>query len=277
MYHHKLKAMGCPCEILIQSKDIIVCNSIIRDTIVEINRIEYKYSRYIKGSFLSNLNLYSKAELDDETYYLIQIADNAYNLSNGLFDITSGILRKVWSFTPNASFPNKKQIQDLIPFIGWRKVFFNKNSIILPKGFEIDLGGIVKEYAVDKIVNDLNNKYKVPFLINLGGDLSVSDTRGEIWKIGIDDVSEKNIIIDLTKGSIATSGDTYRYIIQNNKKYSHILNPFTGYPIENPPKSVTVIAKNCIIAGLITTIAILQGKNAEVFLKKQKLKYYIQV
>lgn len=267
--------MGCPCEVLIQNNDQFLNNNIVDFILKEVSYLENKYSRYKKDSFIHNLNTFGYESLDEESYKIFNLATQIYNLSDGLFDITSGILGKIWKFNPDANIPTKKQINELLPYIGYKYVTYDKNSITLPKGFEIDLGGIVKEYAVDKIINSLNIMYNTPILLNLGGDLGVTNTTNNTWQIGIDGL-EKEVIIQLTKGFLATSGDTYRYISHKNKKYCHILNPLTGYPVVNPPKSVSVLSNTCTTAGLITTIAILHGKNAEKFLKSQNVKYFIQ-
>ncbi len=279
MIKHTFQAMGSPCEILIDSKDELLANLIITKAVQEVIRLENKYSYYKENSFITKLNNTKKECIDKEIYDLLEVSNQAYKLSNKLFDITSGVLKSIWNFnSKNFIFPNKEQITSSLKNIGWNKVIYNHNEVILPPNFSIDLGGIVKEYAVDKVLEVLNQKYRTPILINLGGDLGVSNTKPKNpWQIGLENPNNKNcpINIALIQGRIATSGDTHKFFIKNNKKYCHIINPLTGYPVKNPPKSVTVIYDNCLLAGILTTISILYEQDAEKFLKAQNVKYHI--
>ncbi len=279
MIKHTFQAMGSPCEILIDSKDELLANLIITKAVQEVIRLENKYSYYKENSFITKLNNTKKECIDKEIYDLLEVSNQAYKLSNKLFDITSGVLKSIWNFnSKNFIFPNKEQITSSLKNIGWNKVIYNHNEVILPPNFSIDLGGIVKEYAVDKVLEVLNQKYRTPILINLGGDLGVSNTKPKNpWQIGLENPNNKNcpINIALIQGKIATSGDTHKFFIKNNKKYCHIINPLTGYPVKNPPKSVTVIYDNCLLAGILTTISILYEQDAEKFLKAQNVKYHI--
>jgi len=144
---------------------------------------------------------------------------------------------------------------------------------------QIDLGGIGKEYAVDRIAGLLRNQYKPGILINLGGDIAITGMRQDRqqWYIGIEDPDRNQKVSSLLKmrrGAIATSGDSKRYILHRGKRYGHILNPKTGWPVEDSPRSVTVGANTCTDAGIIATLAMLQGQNAEEFLQQQGLRFY---
>jgi thiamine biosynthesis lipoprotein len=279
MFKHHFNAMGCPCEIIIDNKDILLQNLIINDIKKEVTRLENKYSYYKQDSFINRLNLNKKAKLDKETYELLNLANQAYLLSNNLFDITSGSLKSIWNFNhKNFEVPTKSIVKKALQNIGFNKVIYNQTEVILPPYFTIDLGGLVKEYAVDSSITIVNEKYQIPILVNLGGDIRVSNTPPQNpWQIGIENTNTIHppININLLQGAIATSGNTHRFFIKNNKKYCHIINPKTGYPVKNPPQSVTVIYNNCTLAGILTTIAILYEQEAEDFLKAQKVKYHI--
>mgnify|MGYP003627192757 FL=1 len=148
---------------------------------------------------------------------------------------------------------------------------------------ELDFGGIGKEYAVDKILTiccqNLTNK-SAAILVNCGGDLACSRARlnGESWKVGIESISHHNKaqqIIALSSGALATSGDSKRFLLKGGIRYSHVLNPITGWPITDAPRSITVAAPTCINAGIIATLALLQGKQAETFLVSLKNPYWL--
>ena len=119
------------------------------------------------------------------------------------------------------------------------------------------------------------------FVINLGGDLFVSKPHrnGKAWQIAVDDPEASGIknagTVNINTGALATSGDARRHLLHQGKRYGHILNPRTGWPVENAPRSITVHAPNCMEAGMLATIAMLQGKGADDFLQAQGLPYWI--
>lgn len=268
------------CEIIIKTKDSIVAKSIANIAYFEAKRIEEKYSRYSQNNIIYQINSGKKTLLDNETKAMFEFAKTAYDLSQGMFDITSGILRKIWNFNQKSNPPTKKQIKEILPYIGFNKINLTTSSIELPKNMEIDFGGFGKEYAVDRVFSLINANYTVAFMVNFGGDLRVNQTPevGKYWLIDIAKTTRNKLsaFFKLEIGAIATSGDEYRYIYYNNKKFSHILNPKTGKPVAAAPSSVSVGANSCLDAGLLSTLAILQGSNAKKFLEQQQVKFFIQ-
>lgn len=282
-------AMASPCEVIIQTKNKTLAMAVADIVSAEVWRIEQKFSRYTQNSLctLINDNAGKSVTIDEETFLLLSFADQCYQLSDGLFDITSGVLRKLWSFDclnySDTVLPNKNQIDDLLANIGWPKVKFDQNQITLLKGMEIDFGGLGKEYAVDRsiiLVKALTDK---PVLINLGGDLAVTCPRhyDKAWKVAIENpdiASEKDddpdMIISLKAGALATSGDARKYFIKDGQRYGHILNPKDGRPILQAPRSLTVVAPHCIQAGMLATLGLLKGVNAESFLTCQEIKFW---
>jgi FAD:protein FMN transferase len=145
---------------------------------------------------------------------------------------------------------------------------------------EIDFGGIGKEYAVDSVLQLLTKYSDVPLLVNFGGDLAVSGTRknGAAWQVGIETPDHnKNAtnILEISAGALATSGDSRRFLLADSKRYSHILNPFTGYPVTDAPRSITVASATCIQAGMLATFGLLKGAEAELFLQEQEIPFWI--
>ncbi len=144
---------------------------------------------------------------------------------------------------------------------------------------EIDFGGIGKEYAVDRAYEMLSRHRSTAFLINFGGDLRANHrpARGA-WQIGIErpDIDgQTDRVLDLERGALATSGDSHRFLLKDGVRYGHILNPRTGWPIADAPRSVTVAASSCTEAGLLATLALLQGAQAQEFLQQQGVGYWI--
>ena len=141
-------------------------------------------------------------------------------------------------------------------------------------GMEIDFGGVGKEYAVSLIAEQFRHRIpNLSCLINLGGDIQITCPREDhqCWNVGIENSAQA---IALKEGALATSGDAKRYLLKNGKRYSHILNPKTGWPVPNGPASVTVHSPLCVQAGSLATLALLQGKHAEEFLKEQDVQYW---
>lgn len=276
-------AMASPCEVLIDTENETLARKLGEIAAQEAWRIEDKFSRYQHHSVCGQLNAHAgkPCAIDAETYQLLKFADTCYQISDGLFDITSGILRKAWYFDGSDNIPQQQQIKALLPFIGWHKTILTKNSFTMQQGMEIDFGGLGKEYAVDRSLQLINQQTDQPVLINFGGDLAVNKARiiknkSQAWQIGIDHPSFKKqqVVVAISQGAIATSGDANRFLLKQGKRYSHILNVKTGWPVENPPSAITVAAPQCIQAGFLATLALLQGTNAEKFLQAQAIKYW---
>jgi thiamine biosynthesis lipoprotein len=151
----------------------------------------------------------------------------------------------------------------------------------MPAGMQIDLGGIGKEYAVDRAAALLSQHTDRPFLVNFGGDLFASGQRSgrRPWGIGIDDPFRTGEAVlyrvELQAGGLATSGDARRFVLHRGRRLGHILNPRTGWPVEDAPEAITVIAQTCLEAGTIATLAYLQGSGARDFLEAQEVQFQL--
>lgn len=253
----RFQAMAGPCEVLIDTEDALLAETLFRLAEEEARRIEQKFSRYRDDNIVHRINHAGgkPVEVDPETAYLLDFAAACHGLSEGKFDITSGLLRVVWRFDGSDRLPDPQAVAALLPRIGWSKVRWNCPLFTLPSGMEIDFGGIGKEYAVDRTAQIVSKHLQTGILINYGGDLFAVGPRvdGTLWQIGVDDpdASGKKLVakIPLKQGGLATSGDARRYLLKDNIRYSHILDPHTGWPIQNTPRSVTVFAPTCLEAG----------------------------
>ena len=281
-YCGRFSAMASPCELLIDSTDSQLAESLTELAQQEAKRIENKYSRYQKDNVMDRINHSNgkPVDIDVETERLLTFADTCYQLSNGLFDITSGVLRKAWRFDGSDKVPSDAQVQSLLPFVGWQHVTFSDSQVTLPPGFELDLGGIGKEYAVDSVAKLCHqHSPKLSILVNFGGDIQVTRPRERhpYWQVGIEDPSHSErgqAIVNIASGGLATSGDARRFLLKEGHRYGHILNPITGYPVDRAPRSVTVAASQCIESGLLATLALLQGPQAEQFLAENAKTYW---
>lgn len=272
-------AMATPCEIRVQTDDPAFAEELGLAAQREALRIEHKFSRYRGDSVVGRINASGKDGLlvDAETSDLLDFARACHQESDGLFDVTSGVLRRAWRFDGSDRLPEPSRIAALMPLVGWEKLQWQRPHLRLQPGMEIDLGGIAKEYAVDRVLHLLSEISNEPVLVNFGGDLRVSGPRtGNMpWHVAIESVDrQKDVagLIQLRSGGLATSGDARRFLLHNGVRYSHILDPRTGWPVKAPPRSVTVAAETCVEAGLIATLAMLQGERAEAFLKEEKVR-----
>jgi len=190
------------------------------------------------------------------------------------------VLRRIWKFDGSDNVPSKQQVAEVLPFIGWNKVTWRRPELILPEGMEIDFGGLGKEYAVDSAVLKIMQVSDAPVLVNFGGDLRVSGPRtgNQRWRVAIESVDGESVStarLEIANGALTTSGDARRFLLKNGVRYSHILDPRTGWPVKDPPRSVTVAAPTCMEAGVISTLAMLQGKKAEKFLKREGVQSWV--
>lgn len=281
-YMVRFSAMASQCEVLIATSDISLAEETASIAFKEAKRIEHKFSRYRSDNIVHAIN-HSRGRpvaIDPETIQLLQFAHNLHEISDGLFDITSGVLRKLWKFDGSNHVPKQAQIKKVLPHIGWQKVIFTEQEIRLPKGMEIDFGGIGKEYAVDKTLALISELTPEPCLVNFGGDLSCNGDLhpDKSWLVGIESTDSgsprKSLKIDA--GALATSGDKHRVIIKDGQRYTHLLNPTTGWPIKNHPQSVTVAARTCVEAGSLSSLAMLQGENAGSYLADLGVNHWIE-
>lgn len=274
-------AMASPCEVLIRCKDASEVHELASLAFTETKRIERKYSRYRDDNIVYEINS-SQGEpiaIDEETQQLFQYANQLFDLSDGAFDITSGVLRRAWTFNGQQAIPDQKLIRTLLESVGWQKVILESETFAMLPGMEIDLGGIGKEYAVDKVADMLFKESGAPLMINFGGDIRAITTNDstEPWIVGVEDPGREDSAVgtvSLAHGAIATSGDSRRYCTYESKRLGHILDPRTGWPVADAPRSVTVIADFCLEAGFLATMAILYGADAETFLAGQEVTYH---
>ena len=267
--------MGSPCEIQIYAPSLSRGDHVIDRLVAEVMRLEGKYSRYQTTSFLSKINQCAEQggelEVDEETAGLLDYAVSCYQESDGLFDITSGKLRKVWDFA-SGRIPESSDIEAILDYVGWEKLCWQRPFLRFPvPGLEIDLGGAVKEYAADRLVVMAKESGLGHGLVNLGGDIALigPHPEGAPWEIGIRDPRVQGQLLEslrLTGGALATSGDYERYFIKDGLRYSHILNPKTGWPVSGLA-SVSVVAPLAVVAGSLSTIAMLKGEEGALWLQ----------
>jgi thiamine biosynthesis lipoprotein len=271
-------AMASPCLVLVDTLDDKVGADVGEIVKAEALRIEAKFSRY-RPSVVTNINenAGSRVEVDEETADLIDYSVQCCRLSEGRFDITSGALRRAWKFDGSGTVPTEAQVREALRYVGWKHVVWERPMLRLAAEMEIDFGEIGKEYAVDRALTLAGDHTAAPVLVNLGGDLRVSGPRrdGTPWRVAIEDVDRAGTpagLLELLHGALATSGDTHRHVLNQCVRYGHVLDPQTGWPVIDAPRSVTVHADTCSEAGLLAKLALLRGTGAEEFLILEKVR-----
>ncbi len=274
-------AMGSECTIYIYAASSVEATRVADLAIKEVFRIEKKYSRYLAQSELSRINNRAAAgesvKVDGESGALLDLACEYFIKSDGLFDITSGRLRRVWDFG-SGKLPPQELISAELEYVGFDKVIWESPQLSFSKaGIELDFGGIAKEYAADRAAAVCFEQGIKAGLVNLAGDITVIGPHpdGSGWKITVSDPKAPELAactVVLSSGAMATSGDYARCIEVEGRRYGHIINPRTGWPAHGF-SSVSVQAMRCIEAGLQSTIAILKEANGEQFLRENAANF----
>jgi FAD:protein FMN transferase len=265
---YAFRAMGSPCELHLYGASRAAIDAVSEAARALIERLEQKYSRYREDSVLSAINRSAGdpggVEVDAETALLLDYAATAHAQSGGLFDPTSGSLRRVWNLR-SGRVPEQAEIEAQLERVGWRRVRWEKPRFAMPvAGMELDFGGFVKEYAVDLVADLCRRRGVHNGMVDLGGDLHAIGPHpsGKPWRVGIRDPErpERAVAsVGLFRAALATSGDYERCMVVDGVRYTHILDPHTGWPITAGLRSASVIAERCLVAGTATTIAMLRG------------------
>ena len=267
--------MGSPCELQLFAMDDAIARRAIDAAVEDIERLEQRYSRYRDSSLLSAINRVAAAggsvDVDAETASLLDYAAACYRESDGLFDITSGLLRRAWRF-PRGALPDAAEVDTLRARIGWEKLRWSPPTLAFPlAGMELDLGGVVKEYAADRAATLCRERGIASGMVNLGGDIAIVGPRpdGDAWRIGLAHPrarGEVTRVVALREGGLASSGDYERCIVVDGVRYGHVLNPRTGWPVRHLA-AVSVIGSLCIVAGSASTIAMLKEEDGPAWLQ----------
>ena len=257
--------MGTTYTIKINSTKHIKNNYLeqsIEEKLKDLNSI---FSTYSDSTEISKINL-SKSKiinLSDDLAFVLKKALYYSQLSDGLYDPTVFPLVDLWGFGPTNinSKPNKNKVNELLENISYKYISLNEKELLLSNSnLYIDLNSIAKGYAVDSISNLLLNMGFSDFMVEIGGEVKcIGENNKNKWIIGIINPKDENNLIktNLKNMSIATSGNYNNYLIYEDVRYPHIINPKTGWPINNNIISASVITENCIDADAIATILML--------------------
>ena len=262
-------ALGTINRIRIESPD---ADSLIKGSFALIDEVESKMSRNIKSSEVSTINKMSgkaPVKVSKDTFFVIKKGLELSALSDGSFDITIGPVVSLWGIgTDHPRVPGTVELKKALSLVNYKDVVLNgkDHSVYLKKkGMSIDLGAIAKGWAADKVYRYLVSHKVEKGIINLGGNVFVIGRKSKKreWHVGVQDPEETRGnylgILSVSDEAVVTSGKYERFFVYNGKKYHHIFNTFTGYPIENGLISVTIIGKDSITADGYSTVVFSLG------------------
>jgi FAD:protein FMN transferase len=262
-------AFGTKCSIRFRLTDEYKSLSFAADALEWIGKFEAKFSRYQPSSLISKINAAAGGDwiaVDAEMEHLLKLADNLHQRTNGILDPTMLPLLRVWDWkTLHQKLPTTSEIKSALQLTGWKKLERRPGAVRLPlAGMGIDFGGFGKEYAVDYLAQMARNSGISDALIDLGRDLFALGGNGShpSWHIGIEDGQNPGICwnrLSVTNRAVSSSGDYARHFIHQGKRYGHILDPRTGWPVANRMLAATVIAPTCLEAGIYSTAVFVLG------------------
>jgi FAD:protein FMN transferase len=281
LFTNNFFAMGTRCETQLFAANPNAAARAVATVQADVDRLEALYSRYRDTSYLSRINRVAATggsiTVDDETAHLLDYAATCHAESQGLFDITSGVLRRAWNFK-GGGLPQRHVVEQLLQHVGWHKLRWRSPVLEFPEpGLELDFGGVVKEYAADRAATLCREQGIDHALINLGGDIRVVGPHpdGSPWRVAIRDPRRSDGVLqtlELFSGALASSGDYERCIEIDGTRYGHILNPLTGWPVRHMA-AVSVAADFCVVAGSAATIGMLLEENGAEWLRQLGLPH----
>lgn len=233
----------------------------------EIKRIEKLLSKYIDDSEVSRLNREGSLKASADTFYVVSKSKEFWQLSDGAFDITAAALVDLWGFTHKKyRLPGEDEIKEALKLVGSEKIVLDSQANVIEfsvPGMRIDLGAIAKGFALDCAVGKLKEAGIKSCLINAGGQVyGLGDNFGRPWKVALKSARGPGYkgSLELNGESVSTSGDYEQFFEQGSRRYSHIINPATGYPADSGVISVTVVAKEAIVADALSTAIFVAGR-----------------
>lgn len=243
----------------------------------EIKSVESQLSVTDESSEVSRINQGAGEEtvISEDAAQVIDFALYLNTLTEGAFDITLYPIIKEWGFTTGSyRIPDQEKINGLLKKTGSKNIDFYDNVIFLPEGYAIDLGALGKGFAADKAAAALKEKGVASALLSLGGNIQAIGSKpdGAPWNIGIQNPfgDDNAAVLKVTDKAVVTSGNYQRYFEENGKRYCHIINPETGYPVDNGLMSVTVIGESGLLCdGLSTSLFVMGEEKAVDFWREQ--------
>jgi thiamine biosynthesis lipoprotein len=203
----------------------------------------------------------SLRELDPDLSGVILLSDSLCRATSGFFDPTAGVLVRAWGFPESPEIPDRETLDSCLRITGWGLLELRRDSLIMRPGMRLDFGAVAKGYAVDRVYEYLVSRGASSCLVEVGGEVRCGG--GRLWRVAVRHPRNRGYyrVFVLESGALATSGDYECYIVRGGVRYSHIINPFTGYPGYGS-QSATVYAPTCAVADAFATAAVIGGMEA---------------
>lgn len=275
-----MKLMGSRFDITIVSESEEVAFINIQEAVAEINRIERMISSWDKNSETSLINKNAgikPVKVSKELFELIERSIKISEITDGAFDISYASMDKIWKYDGTMKYePSKIEIANSIAKVGYKNIVLDKSKFTvflkLPD-MKIGFGAIGKGYAADKAKQLMLSKNVYAGIINASGDLTTwgSQATGEKWVVGIANPLDKEKVfswLPISESSVATSGNYEKFVTFNGEKYSHIIDPRTGYPSKGI-NSVSIFSKKAELCDALATAVFIMGKEAGLSLVNQ--------
>jgi len=268
-YKLSFQAMNTICRVHFRTTNAGLARDIQNEVLQWVSWFEARYSRFIPDSLIGQINAAAGkhwVDVDPETDALFNLCQEMIFFTRGVFDPTALPLIRLWNWKANPPVvPDAAAVQAAQELVGWRKIQRRRGGIFLPKeGMCLDLGGIGKEYAVDRVLTLVLDRGIRSVLVDFGADVRVHGEPPEkgAWHIGLEDPKNPGHVwtgVAVTNHAVATSGDYLRHFLHGGRRYGHILDPRSGYPVYNGILSVSVIAPHCTVAGILSTSVFVLG------------------
>ena len=263
------RAMSTHCQIKVFSRQSGRVAQFMDMALESVAWFEAKYSRFLAGSLVDRINRAAGrewVEIDPETEALFGLCQDMIFFTRGVFDPTALPLMKLWNWKAQpVVVPTDQQIRAAMELVGWHKVQRRSGAIFLPQeGMMLDLGGIGKEYAVDRVLAMGLELGLDDLLVDFGQDVRVHGrpANNHCWTVGLEDPARPGscwAAVAVNDLAVATSGDYTRRAMHNGKRIGHIIDPRHGYPVDNGMRAVSVLAPHCTFAGILSTAAFILG------------------
>jgi thiamine biosynthesis lipoprotein len=263
------RALGTNCEVQFATDDAARATAFERAAVAWVQAFEAKYSRFLPDSLVSRINAAAGREwvaVDAEMEQLLTLCDTLHFMTQGVLDPTALPLIRVWNYkVAHPALPAAEEIAAARRLVGWKKVRRAPGKIFLPEaGMALDFGGFGKEYAVDVVAQIAVDHGLANVLVDFGHDLrALGAPPGKpCWHIGLEDPQKPGASAGstgITGKGVASSGDYLRCFTLNGRRYGHIIDPRTGWPVANGCVQATVIASTCLHAGVLSTTSFVLG------------------
>lgn len=263
----KLSNVGFYFDTVVTINAYVEDMGVINEALAECARYEALLSKTVEGSDVWNINRAegNPVEVSDDTVSILNLVKRVSDMSSGAFDVTVAPAVALWNFKDGMqSLPDDSDVAAAAAKIDYKKITVNGNTVTLPRGMSIDLGGVAKGYIADRIAEFLRDKGVTSGILNFGGNVvSIGKKPDGEWRVGIQNPREPTgsylIAINASDKAVVTSGIYERGFDLDGTRYHHLLDPKTGWPKQNELASVTIITDMSSLADALSTATFVLG------------------